>query len=117
MGTFNVDFVIWNLDRTQHRTLNGVVDTGASFSVVPESILDELGIERDQTKTFILADGSRRDLSTGIVYMGLAGNVEGVVVVFGPDPDKILLGAIALETFGLAADAKHRRLIPAELTL
>ena len=49
MGTFSVDFVIWSRGRTQHRTLNGVVDTGASFTVVPEAILDELGIERRRT--------------------------------------------------------------------
>ena len=100
-----------------HRTLNGLVDTGASFSLIPESVLDELGIERRQTMTFSLADGSQRDLPVGLVEMGLAGNVMPVLVVFGADPDKTLLGAMALEAFALAADAKNRRLIPAELTL
>ena len=117
VGTFSVDFTIWNRDRTRRRTLNGVVDTGASFTVVPDSILQELQVEPFDTRTFTLADGSQRDMSLGLVYMGLAGNVAPVVVVFGPDPEKILLGALALETFGLAADAKYRRLIPAELTL
>ena len=117
VGTFSVDFIIWNHDRTQHRTLNGVVDTGASFTVVPDAILHELEIEPFDTRTFTLADGSKRDMALGLVYMGLAGNVVPVVVVFGPDPEKTLLGALALETFGLAADAKHRRLIPAQLTL
>ncbi len=117
VGTFSVDFVIWNRDRTMHRTLNGLVDTGASFSLIPESVLDELGIERRQTMTFSLADGSQRDLPVGLVEMGLAGNVMPVLVVFGADPDKTLLGAMALEAFALAADAKNRRLIPAELTL
>ena len=38
-------------------------------------------------------------------------------VVFGTDSSRVLLGAMALEAFALAADAKNRRLIPAELTL
>ena len=117
VGTFSVDFTIWNQNHTLRRTLNGVVDTGASFTVVPGSILRGLGIESFDTRTFTLADGSQRDMSVGLVHMGLAGNVAPVVAVFGPDANKILLGALALETFGLAADAKNRRLIPAELTL
>ena len=48
------------------------------------------------------------------IGQGQRGNVY---VVFGPDSSKTLIGALALETFALAADAKYGRLIPAELTL
>ncbi len=117
VGAFNVDFVIWNRDRTRSLTLNGVVDTGASYTLVPEAVLDELGIERAQSKVFSFADGSTRELSIGWVEMELEGETGYVYVVFGPDSRKVLLGAMALEAFALAADAKYRRLIPAELTL
>jgi predicted aspartyl protease len=117
VGTFSVDFVIWSRGRTQHRTLNGVVDTGACFTVVPEAILDELGIERRRTRAFKLADGSRREMSLGLVTMELEGQTDDVHVAFGLDDSTILLGALALEVFALAADAKYRQLIPAELTL
>ena len=117
VGTFSVDFVIRNRNGSQDRTLNGVVDTGASYTVIPAQILDELGIERGKTRTFSFGDGSKRELDTGWVEMGLQGERDDVQVVFGPDRRKILLGAFALETFALAADAKYRRLIPAELTI
>ena len=117
VGTFSADFVIRNRNGSQSRELNGVVDTGASYTVVPAQILDELGIERERTRTFSFADGSRRELDTGWVEMELQGERDSVQVVFGPDTRKILLGAIALETFALAADAKYRRLVPAELTI
>ena len=117
VGTFYVDFVIWNQDKTRSRTLNGLVDTGASHTLVPASILEELGIERLRSRVFSLADGSRRELFVGWVEMELEGQTDHVSVVFGPDSGKILLGAMALETFALAADAQNRRLIPAELTL
>ena len=117
VGTFSVDFVIRNRNGAQARELNGVVDTGASYTVIPAQILDELGIERERIRTFSFADGSRRELATGWMEMELQGERDAVQVVFGPDSRKILIGALALETFALAADAKYRRLIPAELTI
>ena len=117
VGTFYVDFVISNQDRSRSRTLHGLVDTGASYTLIPASILEELGIERAESRVFSLADGSRQELSIGWADMELDGRSSPVSVVFGLDSRKILLGAMALESFALAADAKNRRLIPAELTL
>ena len=117
VGTFSVDFTISNRDHTESRTLSGLVDTGASYTVVPASILDELGVERRRTRTFKLADGSRREMSLGLVTMELEGQIDDVHVAFGVDESTILVGALALEVFALAADARYRRLIPAELTL
>ena len=117
VGTFSADFILWNADQTASRTLNGLVDTGASYTMVPASILEELGIEREDTETFNLADGSRRDYDLGFTRMELAGKRRRVAVIFGPENAGVLLGALALEMFALAADAKYRRLIPAVLTL
>ena len=117
VGTFSVDFVIRNRNTRQDRSLRGVVDTGASYTVIPAPILDELGVEREETLLFSLADGSRRELSIAWAEMELQGHRRSVYVVFGVDSRKILLGAMALETFGMAADAKNHRLIPAELTI
>ena len=117
VGTFSVDFVIRSRNGTQARTLNGVVDTGASYTVIPAQTLDELGIEREETLLFSFADGFRRELPIALADIELQGRRKSVYVVFGPDSRKILLGAMALESFALAADAKNHRLIPAELTI
>ncbi len=117
VGTFSADFTIRNQDRTHSRALNGTVDTGASFTIVPRHILDGMGIARDEQALFSLADGSVQELSIGLAEMDLDGDTRYVYVVFGTDSRKTLLGAMALEVFGLAADAKNHRLIPAELTL
>ena len=119
VGTFSVDFVIWNRERTLQRTLNGIVDTEKFHTLVPEAILDEMGVEREDTGKFTLPDRSERDLSTGAVYMELEGedSMIPVPVIFWPNPAEVVLGRMALIVFALAADAKHRRLIPAELTL
>ena len=117
VGTFSADFVLWNADQTAARSLNGLVDTGASYTMIPASILEELGIAREDTETFNLADGSRRAYDLGIARLELAGKRRPVAVIFGPENAGILLGALTLEVFALAADAKYRRLIPAVLTL
>ena len=117
VGTFSVDFSIWNRDRTESRELSGLVDTGASYTLIPEPILEGLGIEPFDTETFVLADGSRHDLAIGWVEMQLEERIRPVYVIFGSDADNVLLGAMALEAFALAADALHGRLIPARLTL
>ena len=117
VGTFRVDFTIRNRVDGRERTLNGLVDTGASYTVIPADILDELGINRERTRTFSLADGSQLELAIGWTEMELLGETASVYVIFGADSRKVLLGAMALEAFALAADAKNHRLIPAELTL
>lgn len=117
VGTFSVDFVIRNRNTRQARSLRGVVDTGASYTIIPAPILDELGVEREETLLFSFADGSRRELSIAWAEIELQGHRRSVYVVFGVDSRKILLGAMALETFGMAADSKNHRLIPAELTI
>lgn len=117
VGTFYTNFVIWNREKTVSRSLSGLVDTGSAYSLVPEVILEELGVEKTRTMRFNLADGTRTELPIGRVEMELEGQLEAVPVVFGPDPERTLLGAIALETFALAADAAHQRLVLADLTL
>ena len=117
VGIFSVDFTIRHRNGDKSHALNGVVDTGSSFVIIPDHVLDEMGVEREEQALFRLADGSVREMSLGEILLDLDGRTKTVQVVFGPDSRKVLLGAMALEAFGLAADAKNHRLIPAELTL
>ena len=117
VGTFSVDFIISNPATDQSRALNGMVDTGAAYSVVPGAILAEMGVEAGYTEPFVLADGSEVELAVGWVAMELDGKRRPVHVVFGPDDETILVGAMSLEAFALAADARNGRLIPGRLTL
>ena len=97
--------------------LNGLVDTGATYPMVPASVLEELGVEREYDIPFNLADGSRVVLSVGMVPMEIEGRARRVYFAFGPEGAKPLLGALALEVFGFAVDAKNGRLIPVDTPL
>lgn len=117
MGTFNVDFTIGSADGRRALPLVGMVDTGALYSIIPAPILDEMGIARDKSELFSLADGSTIEMSIGLALLGINGRARTVHVAFGHDPDIILTGAMTLERFGVAADPVHKRLVPARITL
>lgn len=117
LGIFYTDFTLWNPEMTDFRTLTALVDTGTSYVQVPASILEELGIRRVRTRSFTLADGSKRELPIGWAPIELEGEVDQVHIIFGEEGSSILLGALALEVFALAVDAKNRRFIPADLPL
>lgn len=116
VGVFYADFTLRNPERTHARDLNGLVDTGSSYTMIPAAIMAELGIAPDQTKWFLLANGDTQDFPVGWARIELDGQEDNVQIVFGPE-GRVLLGSIALETFALAVDAKNHRLIPADLFL
>ena len=91
-----------------------MVDTGASFTVIPAHILDELGISRVEQERFILADGSEHNLAIGDATIQLQGYTKTVRVVFGSDPHKTLIGFTTLLDLRLAVDPVNRRLLPVD---
>ena len=115
VGTFYASFTLWNGQMQHSRAFSGLVDTGATFPQVPGSILEDMGIERSETVRFRMADGSSTDLWLGHALLEMEGSVRSVDVIFGPEGSSVLLGALALEAFGLAADVSHRRLVPADV--
>ena len=116
VGTFYADFTLLNPERTHARDLNGLVDTGSSYAMIPAAIMAELGIAPEQTKWFRLANGDMQDFPVGWARIALDGQEDNVQIVFGPG-NRVLIGSMALETFALAVDAKNHRLIPADLFL
>ncbi|MDE2843281.1 MAG: hypothetical protein OXN21_07865 [Chloroflexota bacterium] len=115
VGTFYASFTLWNGQMQRSRAFNGLADTGATFPQGPGSILEDMGIERSETVRFRMADGSSTDLWLGHALLEIEGSVRSVDVIFGPEGSSVLLGALALEAFGLAADVSHRRLVPADV--
>ena len=66
---------------------------------------------------FTLTDGSKQELSEGWAVMEMEGRFGAIGVIFYAEGSETLVGAMALSAFGLAADAKNKKLIPGELTL
>ena len=111
MGTFRVDVEIGGPDGREFVTINALVDTGASYTAVPASLLRRLGVQVLYYRNFELADGRATRLPFGVAKMRLSDEELPVYVVFAPDGTRPLLGATALEAFSLVVDPIRRKLV------
>jgi len=90
------------------------VDTGALYSFVPEDRLERIGVEPAATRNLVLADGRQETRLLGFCDFqieGLEGNIP-CPVIFAPKGSLLLLGATALENFGVEVDPINKRLKP-----
>ena|SRR5688572_12974872 len=110
MGTFRVEIGV-GADRARYESVDVLVDTGATYTVLPRALLEELGVVRHTRAPFVIADGSRVELEIGRAWIRIDGREEVSLVVFG---DTALLGAVTLEGFLLAPDPIGQRLVPVE---
>ena len=112
MGTFHYPIEIGDPQGQQFERIAALVDTGASYTTVPTSLLGRLGVPPGERRQFRLADDSVVERDTGITMVRLDGRVMPTVVVFAPEGAEPLLGAYTLEGFGLGVDPVGRRLMP-----
>jgi predicted aspartyl protease len=90
------------------------VDTGALYSFVPEDRLEGIRVEPAATRHLVLADGRQETRLLGFCDFqieGLEGNIP-CPVIFAPRGSLFLLGATALENFGVEVDPIQKRLKP-----
>jgi predicted aspartyl protease len=90
------------------------VDTGALYSFVPEDHLNRIGVGPTATRRLVLADGRQDTFLFGFCNFEIEG-LEGSIpcpVIFAPKGSLFLLGATALENFGVAADPVQKQLKP-----
>ena len=90
------------------------VDTGALYSFIPEDRLNEIGILPLRTRELVLADGrhDRRLLGEAVMTVPQLNESLTCPVIFAPKDSLYLLGATALENFGVQADPITQQLKP-----
>lgn len=90
------------------------VDTGALYSFIPEDYLEGIGVEPTAKRNLILADGRQDTRLLGFCDFQIEG-LEGTIpcpVIFAPKGSLFLLGATALENFGVEVDPIQKKLKP-----
>ena len=112
MGTFSVVLQASDLERRQTIEIDALVDTGATYTAFPSDLLARLGVEKEDTRRFELADNQIVEYPVGQARIGLEGHELILLVVFAPEDTGPLLGATTLETFGLGADLVGQKLVP-----
>ena len=117
MGTFRNEIGVAGLDGDNPVTVTALVDTGATHSMMPASLLDRLGITPTRQRTFTMADGRTETYDIGAAMFSVGEEVMPCPVIFGRE-GRYLLGATTLENFDLAVDPVNQKLTPvAELTI
>ncbi len=118
MGLFSVRVAVFNIhDAQKARTLDFIVDTGATLSVIPEDVAEELGVEPEDKRIFQLANGTHVARDVGSVGFEYEGRRTVGSVVIGQRGDVPLLGAVVLESWGYEADPVHKTLRPSTMYL
>ncbi len=114
MGVFSVSLEVADPARRQYETVEALVDSGATYTVLPASTLDRLGVKAHGTRRFVLADGSHVTREFGSTWMRLDGRESISPVVFWDEGARPLLGAVTLEILSLGIDPVNRRLVPVD---
>ncbi len=117
MGTFRYPIVLYSSDGTRSHRIEALVDTGATYTWVPRSVLEDLGHTPSFRQRLRLANGSIIERDGCEVVVEIDGARRTTVVIFGDPASEALLGAVTLEQFSLAPDPVARRLVPVEALL
>ena len=115
MGTFRVTVGVGHPNGGDLHPVYALVDTGATHSMMPESLLTSLNLKPSRRQRFRMADGSRVEYGRGEARFRINSHENTCPVIFGPE-ERYLLGATTLEIFDLMVDPTQPdpRLVPIE---
>ena len=97
--------------------LEALVDTGATLSMVPGSLLRRMGVRPIDRMEMRLADGRVVRRSVGEVRLRIDGKTVTSRIIFGRPRDATVLGLVALESLGLAVDPSKGKIVKGEMLL
>ena len=116
MGSFRVPIEVGGLNSKHTKTVDALVDTGATFSMIPASMLRRMGIEPDATLPFRIATGEIVEYATGGASLPAEGRRRNCRVIVGPE-DYYIMGSTSLGKMLLAVDPMDQCLVPGEGSL
>ncbi len=112
MGTVVVTIGIGDPQGRRFEDVDAIVDTGSTFTAIPRTTLQRLGVPVQRTVQSELADGSNALVDIGKTMIRLEGLEFSTPVIFAEAGEPILLGVVTLEEALLAVDPVAGRLIP-----
>jgi len=100
-------------DQVRREMVQGVVDSGATKLVLPQSVVKRLELPQGDPILVSYADGRRtqREGADG-VYVQLLGRHGTFSAIVEPRRKTALIGAIVLEDLDLLVDCKSQQVVP-----
>ena len=126
MGEISVDFELENpIDRgilerglgeqssVRRTRVQGIVNTGAIMLVLPQNVVERLGLQIQATVVVRDADDRREERPmAGPVTVRIGDRSTRTDCVVGPPLSEVLIGQVILEALDLIADSTNRTLTP-----
>lgn len=100
-------------DQIRRAQIRGVVDSGATRLVIPETLARQLGLDTSGTVQVRYADGrtANRQIAQR-VHLSYGGRESIFNAVVEPGRESALIGAIVLEDLDFLVDCTAQRLVP-----
>ena len=89
-----------------------MVDSGATYSLLPEDVWKAIGLEPTREMSFSLADGTQIMRRISRCWLSLEQGEDYTPVILGEPGDGALLGVVTLEILGLVFNPFSRTLHP-----
>jgi clan AA aspartic protease len=113
MGLTDVKLVVSNPAAPRKRVAaRFLVDSGATYSVLPDPVWRKLGLREEERMEFSLADATTVSRGLSEARFHFQGRARSSPVILGNPGDQPLLGAVTLETLGLVLNPLRRELSP-----
>jgi len=118
MGYVKVRAVVANpLKRDLKVEAEFIADTGAIYTMIPQSIAEKLRLKVTDKRKFKIASGEVVEYPISEAYIKLEDKGVTSLVAIGSEKTPILLGVTTLELLGLQVDPVTGKLTPLELMM
>ena len=99
--------------RIRHTQVNGIVDTGAVTLVLPQNVVERLGLKTRRTVVVTYADERKEERPVvGPVTIEIGDRFMSIDCVVGPPLSEPLIGQVVVESLDLIADCTKQTLLP-----
>jgi predicted aspartyl protease len=100
-------------DQVRREIIRGVVDSGAAKLVLPQAVVERLGLPLGNPVNVLYAEGRRaRRREVKGVFLKILGRDGTFTAICEPKRETALLGAIVLEDLDLLVDCPNERVVP-----
>jgi len=101
----------------KQKTVKFLIDSGATYSLLPQKVWKAVGLKPKRKVSFTLADGTTVERAVSEMYIILQQGQAYTPVVLGEEGDQALLGVVTLEILGLVFNPFDRTLKPMRMLL
>lgn len=101
----------------QQATLEFLVDSGATYTLLPQEVCRKLDLKPKRRQKFSLADGTTVERAISECHIQLAEGEGHTPVIMGEADDQPLLGMVTLGILGLVLNPFNRTLVPMRMLL